>query len=211
MGEGMIQLARRPVLSVVVGDNCDLMVKVARLWIPPTDTVLDTTYGRGAFWTVYRPRHLIVSEHDFTALPYGDEFADVVVYDPPYTSTGGNDTSTIEDFNQRYGLGDIKGVNNLFAYNKLGMAECARVSAGLLMVKCADFVESGHRHWGHQVITDTARELGLRQVDEFILVSGTGPQPKKNLDGSRRRQVHSRRAHSFLCVFRKPRRRHTPL
>jgi hypothetical protein len=206
-----VKLARKPVLSVVEGDNCDLMVKVARLWIRPADTVLDTTYGRGAFWTTYRPRRLIISEYDFTALPYGDHFADVVVYDPQYTSTGGNETSTIPDMYDRYAMGEIKGWQNLFDRNKQGMAECARVSAGLLMVKCADFVESGQRRWGHQMVVDTARELGLRQIDEFVLFSGTGPQPQKNLDGSPRRQVHSRRAHSFLCVFRKPRRRHTPL
>jgi hypothetical protein len=69
------------------------------------------------------------------------------------------------------------------------------------MVKCCDFVESGRRWWGHRATQEAADDLGLDQVDEFVLVSGTGPQPLKNLDGSPRRQVHSRRAHSFLCIF----------
>lgn len=199
----MIQLRRPPVLSVVQGDNCDLMVKVARLWIQPLDTVLDTTYGRGAFWSLYRPRLLEISEHDFTKLPYEDDSYDVVVYDPPYTSNGGEPTDDgVADMRDRYGTSEIKGWQKLFARNALGLGECARVSRGLLMVKCADYVESGQRRWGHKFVVDEAEKLGLRQVDEFILFSGPGPQPKKNLDGTPRRQVHSRRAHSFLCVFR---------
>ena len=41
-------------------------------------------------------------------------------------------------------------------------------------------------------------------ADLFIHHSGMGPQPKTNLDGTPRRQVHSRRAHSYLVVFQKP-------
>lgn len=195
------------VLSVIQGDNCDLMAEVARLWMQPTDWILDTTYGRGAFWTIYRPRRLIISEHNFTRLPYGNQFADVVIYDPPYTTTGGEATDDgVADMHDRYGMDEIKGWRNLFDRNQLGLEECARVSAGLVMVKCADYVESGARRWGHRFVVEEAEKLGLRQVDEFILYSGPGPQPGKNLNGTPRRQVHSRMAHSFLCVFRKLRR-----
>ncbi len=37
-----------------------------------------------------------------------------------------------------------------------------------------------------------------------VIATGTGPQPLTNRDGTPRRQVHSRRAHSFLCVFERP-------
>jgi hypothetical protein len=202
----MIHLVRsKPVLSVIEGDNDDLMVAVARLWIRPSDKVLDTTYGKGAFWSKRRPRHLIISDYDFTALPYEDGEMDVVVYDPPYTSNGGDATDEgVAEMRERYGTNDIKGWQNLFARNNQGLKECARVSRRLLMVKCADFVESGAKRWGHQGMLDTAKGIGLKRVDEFVLVSGPGPQPKKNLDGTPRRQVHSRRAHSFLCVFTLP-------
>lgn len=49
---------------------------------------------------------------------------------------------------------------------------------------------------GRHFVVQTADRLGLEQVDEFIHHSGTGPQPPG------RRQLHSRRAHTFLCIFR---------
>jgi hypothetical protein len=196
-----MRLSRPKVQSVVEGDNADLMYEVARLWIRPQDLVLDTTYGRGLFWSRLPWLEVEPYQGDFTRLPFVPESFDVVIYDPPYTSTGGDATSTIDDFNDRYGLGKVKGAGNLFAYNVTGLAECARVSRRLVMVKCADFVESGHKQWGHQATIDAAKALALKRTDEFVLFSGTGPQPKQNLDGTPRRQVHSRRAHSFLCVF----------
>jgi hypothetical protein len=41
-------------------------------------------------------------------------------------------------------------------------------------------------------------------VDRLEMVGGARPQPKKNLDGSPRRQVHAHRNLSSLLVFRKP-------
>jgi hypothetical protein len=197
---------RRPVLSVVIGDNADLMVEVAKLWIPPAAQVLDATYGRGLFWTKFAPRYLTAWTGDFLAMPYGPDSFDVVVYDPPYTSTGGTPTAPgVQDMSDRYGMDEVKGWRALLKMNALGLANMAAISRGLVLVKTADYVESGSRRWGHQNILDTAPHLGLKRVDEFVLVSGPGPQPKHNLDGTRRRQEHSRRAHSFLVVFKKTR------
>jgi hypothetical protein len=72
------------------------------------------------------------------------------------------------------------------------------------MVKVGDYVSSGKLVLGHHHVVEFGLNLGLEQVDEFVHASGTGPQPTVNLDGSPRLQVHSRRAHSFLVVFRKP-------
>jgi hypothetical protein len=63
-----------------------------------------------------------------------------------------------------------------------------------------DYVSGGRFVLGHHFVVSTALRAKLVQVDEFVHVSGTGPQPLG------RRQLHSRRAHSFLCVFQKGRR-----
>jgi len=137
----------------------------------------------------------------------------VVVFDPPYISTGNRATSTLDkdasgsvDFYNRYGLGELKGWQKVFEDIRGGVRECARVLApkGRLLVKCADYVESGQIRWGRRNVIEAAEGCGLRTVDEFVHHSGTGPQPRHNIDGSVRRQVHARRAHSYLMVFQKP-------
>lgn len=199
--------------------NGPLIAKAAALYIQPDDRVLDPTWGRGLFWTEYtHPGEFIA--HDlhtldgvsYHHLPEADGSIDVVVFDPPYISTGNRETSTLDknatgsvDFYDRYGLGDLNGWQRVFEDVRLGICECARVlkRKGRLLVKCADYVESGQMRWGRRNVVDSAELCGLRMVDEFVHHSGTGPQPTHNVDGTPRRQVHARRAHSYLLVFQK--------
>jgi len=185
--------------------NGPLIAAAAVLWIKDTDKVLDVTYGRGLFWADYRPadlttHDLAIDGVDFRKLPHDNRTFDVVVFDPPYIVQGGRDTSNVQDFMSRYGLVDVpttvSGLDDLIS---TGLAEASRVLApgGRLFVKCCDFVSSGRYVAGRHKVVGWALELGLEQVDEFVHYSGTGPQPK------RLRQLHSRRAHSFLCIFQK--------
>lgn len=202
------------VLSVVKGDNGHLIAEAARLWIGPDDYVIDLTYGRGGFWTEYRPELFISNDlHkpatcsvDYRNLPADwAGFFDVVVFDPPYISTGTKAKSTTPEMYDRYGIGNARGWREVFTDIQHGIVEAERIlkPRGRLLVKCMDYVESGSIRWGRRHVVDVAERAGLKQVDEFVHHSGTGPQPTVNLDGTLRRQVHSRRAHSFLCVFKK--------
>jgi hypothetical protein len=181
---------------------------------------MDVTYGRGKFWdecTEIRDTRLITHDLaidgvDFRRLPQADEVIDAIFFDPPYISPGGRKTSTVDEFNEAYGLVDCPstpvGVNRLISH---GMCEAVRVlkprtrgyTGGRLFVKGKDYVTSGQFHQGHLHVLRTAEMLGLTQLDEFIHFAGTGPQPKTNRDGSLRRQVHARSAHSYLSVFEK--------
>jgi tRNA G10 N-methylase Trm11 len=189
-------------------ENGPLLAAAAQLWIAPDDLVMDVTYGRGRFWTRYRPRHLVTHDItidgvDFRHLPEGSSSVDVIVFDPPYIAQGGRETSTIPDMLDRYGLVDVPKtvpeVNQLIAD---GIQEATRVlrPKGRLLVKCMDYVCSGRLVLGRHHVVTTALGIGLEQVDEFVHYSGTGPQ------STWERQLHSRRAHSFLCVFRKSKR-----
>lgn len=199
--------------------NGPLLAAAAQLWIADSDLVVDMTYGRGKFWTHYRPARLVAHDLitdgvDFRQLPEADGTVDVAVFDPPYISPGGRASSTLDgrggadgDFNERYGLHDTPATPaELADLIAQGIKEATRVLApkGRLMVKCMDYVSSGGLFLGRHHVVTTALGLGLRQVDEFVHHSGTGPQPTENPDGTPRRQVHSRRAHSFLCVFQQP-------
>lgn len=192
--------------------NGPLIASAAQLWINDDDTVLDITYGRGLFWTEYRPARLIAHDlyHldgvDFRSLPEGDASVDVVVFDPPYLARGGVATSTVPGFLTRYGLNSTGADDSPDTVEKVqtlmvqGISEAHRVLqiGGRLLVKCMDFVTSGRFQPMRHFVVSESQTIGFEQVDEFVHYSGTGP-------GVWPRQVHSRRAHSFLCVFRKVR------
>lgn len=196
--------------------NGPLIAAAAQLWINNNDRVLDMTYGRGKFWTDYRSDYMCTNDinpnmdahhhEDFRTLPFDDGSFDVAVFDPPYIVMGGRDTPTTggKDLADRFGLVDAPTtVPELVQLFIDGMAEARRVlrRKGILLVKCQDFVSSGGYVAMRHLVVAEANLLGFRQVDEFVHYSGTGPQP------SGRRQHHSRRAHSFLCVFQSPTRK----
>lgn len=203
--------------------NGPLLAAAAVLWIPADALVVDVTYGRGLFWTHYRPARLVAHDLaldgvDFRTLPEADGTVDVLVFDPPYIPQGGRDSSTIDGpripgganvsggdgFLERYGLVDgprtVVELDELF---RAGLKEASRVlrAGGRLLVKCSDYVTSGRYVSGRHRVVGAALDLGFIQVDEFVHYSGTGPQPLTDADGNPRRQYHSRRAHSFLVVF----------
>lgn len=193
--------------------NGVLIATVSRLGYlgGPTSTVLDVTYGEGSFWTRYRPTGLIahdlhkldgVSYHD---LPEADGSIEVVVFDPPYISTGNRETSSVDDLYDRFGLGELTGWKAVRRDIDIGLAECSRVLAtkGYLLVKCMDYVESGRKVWNTFHVAAEAGSLGLRLVDRFHHLTGGGPQPKDNLDGSPREQRTAREVTSMLLVFTK--------
>ena len=184
--------------------NGPLIAAAATLWINDDDCVLDVTYGRGLFWSDYQPVHLTthdlaIDAVDFRRLPYDDEVFDVVVFDPPYIVQGGRDTSKTAGFLDRYGLVDSPRTHveqDALVFD--GMKEAVRVVrvGGRLFVKCMDYINDGRYIQGRHKIVDWAHGMHMEQVDEFVHYSGTGP-------GSWPQQTHSRRAHSFLCIFRK--------
>ncbi|MEP7114436.1 MAG: hypothetical protein ABI862_14315 [Ilumatobacteraceae bacterium] len=173
----------------------------------PESTVLDTTYGRGGFWTRYRPPGLIRTTSDFRCLPHPRDSVEIVCYDPPYISTGNRETSTVDDLYDRFGLGDLNGWRAIRQLIDDGLADCARVLAprGHLLVKCMDYTESGRKVWNTFHVYDEAKRLGLRLVDRFHHLTGGGPQPATNLDGSPREQRGAREVASMLLVFTKVR------
>lgn len=202
-----------PVESVIrTRSNGALIAKVAQLGYlgDPDDVVLDTTYGRGLWWTRYRPTNLIAHDIeldgvDFRDLPEDTESIPVVCYDPPYISTGNRETSSVDNLYDRYGLGDLKGWRAIRELMDDGLQECWRVlrPAGYLLVKCMDYVESGRKVWNTFHVAHQGHELGLELVDRFHHLTGGGPQPMNNLDGSPREQKRAREVASMLLVFTK--------
>jgi hypothetical protein len=200
-----------PVLTAVVGDNCELIARVCNIYAPEGSRIADVTWGRGYFWrdvdltrydfTKSDLQTVRSAAHDFRRLPrdkYPDATFDVVAFDPPYTVNPGKDgwckkkyrTHTV----QGYGPAQI-----LDLY-EAGLREAGRIlkSGGTVWCKCQDSIEGGGRQsWNHIEIYDRARSLGFEAVDLFVLV--TAEPPLSNWP----RQIHARKNHSFLWIFQK--------
>lgn len=166
---------------------------------------LDPTYGRGTWWNLWRPDELVTHDLrddgvDFQTLPHEDGEFDVAVFDPPYMAPGGRTTSTLHDFNDRFGLhstprtpADNQDVNNL------GLTEVARVvrPGGFILAKCMDYVNGGRVFWGTFWTIAHGLHIELTLFDRLEHVHQPGPQSQVT-------QEHARRNLSTLLVFRKP-------
>jgi hypothetical protein len=180
--------------------------------VPGGPVVMDVTFGRGTWWHWRREEYVVrftahdlkIDGVDFRALPEPDESVDVVAYDPPYVSTGGKATSTIPEFNARYGI-DLayRSPASLQQYINDGLTECARVlrPQGLILAKVSNYISSGSVWPGEYHTINHALSLGLKVDDIAVHLGEPGPQPKHAT------QKHLRSNSSRLLVLRKPGRR----
>lgn len=189
--------------------NAELIGDLAHLGYLRRDAfTLDPTYGRGTFWNNWRPYTLVKRDKmldgcDFRDLPYPDGWFDQIAYDPPYIAPGGRSTSTIGDFNDRYGLhGTPRRPEDLQGMMDDGLTEMFRLvrPGGIVVMKCCDYVNAGSLWLGTHWTLTHAIGLGFRVEDRLEHLGSLGPQPPG------RQQVHARHSgHSVMFVFRKPR------
>lgn len=212
MQTSMIEGRERPVgpipESFVLGDNAALIASIAPIYL--TGSVLDVTYGRGAWWKRYTPEpfayhDLAADGVDFRALPYENASWDAVCFDPPYLPSRSMETSTGRAIDHRsaYGLTERRSRAELETLIEEGLAECARVARQWVLTKCCDYAENPTTfRLGHITTIVAGEALGLRVHDLIVLASKTGPS------NHRIRVIRrARRAHSYLVVFRAVRQR----
>jgi hypothetical protein len=128
----------------VRGNNADLIVEVAKLYVRDEDIIADVTYGPGVFWSKMdcmasdlEPLEPMVTKADFRALPYSNASIDTVVLDPPYA---------------HHASRHITGRR----YDRL----------------CKDEIESAKQRRSHIELWLIARELGFDDQDLFTLEAG---------------------------------------
>lgn len=196
--------------------NGELIADVARLYrhrIGPV--VVDVTYGKGNFWTHWRPADLIAHDLDpkvgdgvdFRLLPEDTSSVDVVVLDPPYVATGGRATSTLD--RTKTNMIDAYGMHTTEANPEAqwkvildAITEARRVlrDGALLWLKVMDYVTGGHVHWFTLRAEHDLATRGFELDARFAIDNTGGPQPVRNRDWSLRRQQHPRNNISFLYV-----------
>lgn len=190
-------------LSVVHGLNADLIAGVAGLYL--TGSVLDVTYGRGMWWTRFQPHpfghHDLAQDGvDFRALPHADGSWHSVCFDPPYLPRHGpSDAPHVrdQDFRERYGLDESRSRAELERLVAEGLAECGRVAQRWVLAKCTDYCNGGRLWPAHIGVVQAGEKAGLILHDLIVHASGTGPG-----GGQITTVRRSRRAHSYLLVFR---------
>ena len=191
-----------------------MFLDVHRLgYLRDTDVILDPTWGRGKWWTLWAPtapgrlvardRYTVPGDEDwdFRAMTYDDGTFDAVAFDPPYVSVGGRKTTGLPDMHDAYGMTDAattpQGVQDDI---DAGLSECHRVVkfGGIVIAKCQNYVSSGNLWPGGYLTQRCAAALGFEVVDILQHIAGVRPQPPG------RRQVHARNNYSTLLVLRKP-------
>lgn len=193
--------------------NAELIADVFALHVPDRARirVCDVTYGAGVWWRhVGEPdvRHGLSGgnpDHfddgvDFRHLPEPAGTFDVVAYDPPYVAPGGRSTSTLGEFNDRYGLGTTPPRPDLLQQLiDAGLTEVHRVlkRGGLAIVKCKDYVWGGEYWPGAFLTLQHAARFDMSLIDRFEHIGTPSPQP------GGRRQQHARRNHSTLYVLQR--------
>lgn len=197
--------------------NAEMIADCHRLgYLNDDDHVLDPTYEKGTWWKRWCPEkmtthHRAKDGSDFRSLPYPDGSFDAITFDPPYVCPGGRKTSTIKEMHQRYGMNEggfddpdfrtpaeLQGIINagLTEMYRLVRRAPAKTRGGIVLVKCKDYIWSGHLWLGtHHTLTH-ALGLGFLPVDRLEHIGSPGPQSQKA-------QVHARRNLSTLLVLRK--------
>lgn len=196
-----------PVLSARVGDNAASFADVARLYLDPTDLVLDTTYGFGRFWRHVDPfpRRVVRMDlyatwdvvADYRCLPFAAETFDAVVYDPPYKNGTSHDMNEDQD-GYANNLRPERGVHAVNAMYEASIAEAWRVlrPVGVLICKGMDQVESGRTHLFMH--SPAMLPSPLWEVEDVFVVVRKGKPAMRHPY-----QRHARKAHSYFAVMRK--------
>jgi hypothetical protein len=203
--ERLIEDPIKPIMAVdTYRTNGALIAACAQLgYLRPEWTTLDPTYGRGTFWTVWKPNTLVAHDLnpalsptgqsvDATNLPYPDRFFDCVVIDGPYKLNG---TPSAGD--ERYGVHEVTPWRERLELLGQMLAEAARVLGdGYLLMKCQNQICSGKMRWQTILFTEQAAALGIGLVASLDMISYR-PQPPGT------RQVHPRQNTSTLLILKR--------
>lgn len=156
-------------------------------YIGKLDSVLDCTYGYGAFWSEWKPKGYLFHATDadplkspddpdgvdFRKQPHADKSFNVVVYDPPYTFRG---TSALAS-DERYGVHINEKWQDRWDLIYEGLEECCRIAKHRVLFKCQASVVSAKVRWQDIEAVSVAEKcgFGLRDRAEFLSYR---PQPE---------------------------------
>jgi hypothetical protein len=202
----------------IQGDSSEAMLMISLLHFPqPVGRklrVVDVTYGKGVFWqqieTVdfdFYASDIVTCKNklDFRDLPYGDDFFDVGVLDPPWGCHSAYSHVRDPDrlYADRFGRNTLKSTtaNHVMDLYRGGLTELHRClrPGGILIVKCQDMMQGGKQRWvTDEVLQWATKSLGMEGIDRFWTWSNVWRPPLH-----RGKQKRARRIVSTFWVFQK--------
>lgn len=205
------------ILSSHNSDNSELFPKILQLFVPKGSRIADVTYGTGVFWKrvklddyEFLPSDLKTGT-DARFLPYGDNYLDAFVLDPPYMEGLYRDTTeklagggSHDAFREYYSNGMATGDKVLKYHDKvvdmyMTIALEARRTlkdGGIFIVKCQDEVSANRQKLTHVELIYGFEKLGFYCKDLFVITRSNKPAVSRLL-----KQEHARKNHSYFLVF----------
>lgn len=202
-----------PLSSVWYGEDAELLERLLDFYPRKRPRkILDTTVNGSRFWRGSKrpvvgmdidPRHHPNLVADNSAMPFGDNSFDVLVYDPPHIPNQGKDNK--KDFGKRFGLVLRSSKENHYTFTHTFppfVREAYRVlkDEGILLCKITDYVHHHRYQWAHIELINAAREAGFMPCDCIVKIR-KGPI----IDPKWKKAHHTRRQHCYWIVFRKSR------
>ena len=199
-------LTNKTIIRSVNSDQHSIIKDIMTLYIPQGFDV-DITYSKGNFYKngVPQPKLKFDIEPqtedtiraDAKSLPLMDSSVNSIMFDPPFAVgyTKSNPSGIIG--------GRFSGfpyITDLWKWYDEVLAECYRVLTigGYMVIKCQDTVSSGRNHFSHVHIMNRVQELGMKNVDLFILTAAN-----RIIGHNHHVQKHARKFHSYFIVVKK--------
>ena len=191
------------IIKSISFDQVEILKNIIHLHTGPIEC--DVTYGSGCFYKKIdrpslcfdiAPRKEGVIQADCCNLPLLDCSVGSVMFDPPFMARTGPGATLKARFGEVMGT-----IQDLWNFYFLAMKEIHRVLTpkGWLVFKLQNGVLSGKNNNTYRQVCNQAEALGLRWVDEFVLLAKHRMMHPKHTV-----QKHARKFHSYFCVFQKP-------
>lgn len=206
--------------SVLLGKDSEALSTLLTIHCGvPQPAILDCTYNTGVMWrgSPLKPHRMDINPEfdvdtvgDFTAMPFGANTFDVIVFDPPHLPTNAASEGSSKIWLKRYGITNEKSVgrdgDNVTALFKPFLLEAKRVlmdDSGIILAKIADLTHNHRYQWQQVAFVNAAQEVSMTACDMLIKCDPSAG----NLTSSKWVQVkHLRKAHCYWIVVRNSRR-----
>ena len=189
--------------SVLEDAEPSFLPRLIDFYCPGAQTVIDLTWGGGRWWLGSKYRVTGIDRYsahppiraDWNAAPFRDGCADVIVYDPPHASEGGQSGQLQRQYTT------VK-TDNHAEVVWLVLPKIRRLLKpdGILLVKIADQVNRGRFQWQLVELVNRARAAGLTPCDCYVKVRKS-PMFGGHVTGAKVRS-HVPKRHCYWVVLR---------
>jgi hypothetical protein len=182
-----------------------ILEDIVKLHVRGDTFEIDATFRTGAFYAqglpVPRycydidPKQPCVINCDCRELPHKDSSVASIVFDPPFTASGGTNGKIHHDYSS------FDNIEELETMYRESLKEFYRVlmRQGVLVFKCQDFTHGRQQYFSHAHVYKWASDTGYSAVDLFIKLNKTALIPHNYT-----KQHTARKMHSYFWVFKKP-------